>query len=160
MPRLIDPRRLAHRVAAMLLIIPLWVAAGRVGAQVAAGASTREDSVRAVEMARRQAVLDADTVALSRLVATEFYEISRLGTLRTRADNMREIATGDLKLFTIKYDSLAVHVYGNVAVLSGIADNKGQFRGFPFAGKIRYTRVFVWRDGRWQAVMMQQTPMP
>jgi len=32
-------------------------------------------------------------------------------------------------------------------------------RGFPCAGKIRYTRIFVRRDGRWQAVAMQQTSM-
>ena len=45
------------------------------------------------------------------------------------------------------------------AVLQGIADNTGTFRGFPFTGKIRYTRVFVRRAGRWQAVAMQQTSM-
>lgn len=118
-----------------------------------------EDSVRAVEMARRQALLAADTVALSRLLAADFIEISRLGTIRTRADNIRDIATGTLRLTSINYDSLTVRVYGDVAVLTGIADNTGTMRGFPFSGKIRYTRVFVRRDGRWQAVLMQQTPM-
>jgi len=122
--------------------------------------SPRAESVRAAEMARRDALLAADTVALSKLVAAEFVEISRLGTIRSRADNMREVASGDLKLLTIKYDSLSVREYGDVALLTGIADNTGMFRGtVPFSGKIRYTRVFVWRDGRWQAVSMQQTPM-
>ena len=72
---------------------------------------------------------------------------------------MREIATGTLKLTSVKYDSLTVRIYGEVAVLQGIADNTGVFRGFPFAGKIRYTRVFVRRPGGWQAVAMQQTSM-
>lgn len=122
--------------------------------------SARSESVRAAEMARRDALLASDTVALSKLVAGEFIEISRLGTIRSRADNMREVASGDLKLLTIKYDSLDVRVYGDVALLTGIADNTGMYRGtVPFSGKIRYTRVFVWRDGRRQAVSMQQTPM-
>jgi hypothetical protein len=73
---------------------------------------------------------------------------------------MREPESGDLKLNTVKYDSLAVKVYGAVAILRGIADNTGTYRGFPFAGKIRYMRVFVKRDGRWVAVAMQHTPMP
>jgi hypothetical protein len=30
----------------------------------------------------------------------------------------------------------------------------------PFAGKLRYTRVFVRRSGRWQAVAMQHTMLP
>lgn len=118
-----------------------------------------EDSVRAVEASRRAALLAADTVALSRMLAPDFIEISRLGTIRTRADNIRDIASGDLHLTAIKYDSLTVRLYGDVAVLTGISENAGTFRGFPFAGKIRYTRVFVRRDGRWQAVLMQQTPM-
>ena len=123
----------------------------------AQGQSAAEDSVRAAEQARGEALLKADTVALSRLVADEFVEISRLGQIRTRADNIRDIASGDLKLTSVKYDSLVVRIYGEVAVLRGIADNTGSFRGFPFSGKIRYTRVFVRRDGRWQAVAMQQT---
>jgi len=129
-------------------------------AHLAAQASgSVEDSVRALESQRAQALLKADTVALSQLVADDFVEISRLGTLRTKADNMREIASGTLKLTTVRYDSLAVRIYGDVAVLQGIADNTGTFRGFPFTGKIRYTRVFVRRSGRWQAVAMQQTSM-
>ena len=118
-----------------------------------------EDSVRAAESSRRQALLAADTVALSKLLAPDFVEISRFGTVRTRADNIRDIASGVLHLTSINYDSLTVRLYGDVAVLTGIADNTGTMRGFPFSGKIRYTRVFVRRDGRWQAVLMQQTPM-
>jgi len=115
--------------------------------------------VRALESQRAQALLKSDTVALSQLVADDFVEISRFGTLRTKADNMREIASGTLKLTAVRYDSLSVRVYGDVAVLQGIADNTGIFYGFPFTGKIRYTRVFVRRDGRWRAVAMQQTSM-
>src|SRR6266700_2766522 len=59
----------------------------------------------------------------------------------------------------VRYDSLTVRIYDDVAVLRGIADNTGTFRGIPFSGKIRYTRVFVRRDGRWQAVAMQQTAL-
>lgn len=120
---------------------------------------TAEDSVRAVELARGEALLRADTTALSRMLAEEFVEISRLGQVRTRADNLREIATGDLHLTAVRYDSLTVRIYGDVALLRGIADNSGTYRGFAFTGKIRYSRIFVRRDGRWQAVAMQQTSM-
>jgi len=113
--------------------------------------------VRALESARAQALLKADTTALSRMTADEFVEVSRLGTLRTKADNLREIATGVLRLKSVRYDSLSVRIYGDVAILRGITDNAGTFRGFPFTGKLWYTRVFVRRDGRWQAVAMQHT---
>jgi hypothetical protein len=123
------------------------------------GKTSDEDAVIAVEMARGEALTKGDTIAISRMTADEFFEISRFGQLRRKADNMRDLSSGDLKLTTVKYDSLSVRVYGEVAILRGIADNTGTFRGFPFAGKIRYMRVFVKRDGRWQAVAMQHTPM-
>jgi ketosteroid isomerase-like protein len=124
-----------------------------------AQASSLPDSIRALESQRAQALLKADTVALSQLVADDFVEISRLGMLRSKADNMREIASGTLRLTAVRYDSMSVRIYGDVAVLQGIADNTGTFRGFPFGGKIRYTRVFVRHDRRWRAVAMQQTSM-
>ena len=136
------------------LVALLGLAARPINAQ-----SAVIDSVRALETERGRALVAADTVALSRMVAAEFVEISRRGTIRTRAENLQEIATGDLKLLTVHYDSLNVRVYGDVAVLTGIADNTGSYRGFGFSGKIRYLRVFVRREGRWQAVAMQQTPI-
>ena len=142
-------------LAAVILLLGLH--ATRVEAQEKVGGASPEDTVRALESARAQALLHADTTALSRMVADEFIEVSRLGTLRTKADNIREIATGALKLKTVSYDSVSVRIYGEVAVLRGIADNTGTFRGFPFSGKLWYTRVFVRRDGRWQAVAMQHT---
>lgn len=145
--------------AAMIALLLLCSHGARLAAQGAAK-GTPEDSVRAIEIARGQALLQADTIALSRMVAEEFVEISRLGTRRTRTDNIRDVASGQLKLTSVRYDSLTVRIYGDVAVLQGIADNTGTFRGYPFSGWIRYTRVFVRRDGRWQAVAMQQTSMP
>jgi len=132
---------------------------GADGPAPVAAAGARADSVRAAEQARGRALVQADTTALARMIADEFVEISRLGTLRTKADNLRDISSGALKLITVKYDSTTVRVYGDVAVLRAIADNTGTMRGFPFSGRIWYTRVFVWRDGRWQAVTMQQTPI-
>lgn len=128
-------------------------------AAYAADSAHTAEGVRAAELARADALLKADTTALSRLVADDFVEISRLGTLRTKADNIRDITSGDLKLLTVKYDSTNVRVYGDVAVLRAIANNTGMFHGQPFAGRIWYTRVFVWKGGRWQAVTMQQTPI-
>jgi hypothetical protein len=147
-------KRSSGTILSLILLLSIYPA------PVAAAAMSPEESVRAAETARGQALLQADTTALSRLVADEFIEISRLGMLRTKSDNIRDIASGDLKLQSVKYESTSVRVYGDVAVLRAIADNTGTFHGFPFRGRVWYTRVFVKREGRWQAVTMQQTPIP
>ena len=46
------------------------------------------------------------------------------------------------------------------SIFNWYADDFSTMGGVPFTGRIRYTRVFVHRDGRWQAVTMQHTPMP
>ncbi len=141
------------------VLLPLLLLGG--GMHLAAqGSGSVQDSVRALEQARAQAILRADTTSLGRMIAPEFVEVSRLGTLRTRADNIGEIASGALKLTAIRYDSQTVRVYGDVAILTGIAENAGVFHGMPFAGRVRYTRIFVRGAGGWQAVLMQQTPIP
>jgi len=159
MPTMLRSWQSPRRTGLTILLLVGGAYASPVFAQGTASGSTPEDSVRAVELSRAEALLHADTTALSRMVADEFFEISRLGQLRTKADNIRDIGSGDLRLLTVKYDSLAVRIYGDVAVLRGIADNTGTARGMPFRGKIRYMRIFVRRDGRWQAVAMQQTPL-
>ncbi len=151
--------RASRRLLAAATAGVLALAAHAAGLAAQNAPATPADSVLALEEARRQAVVRGDTVALSGMVAPEFTEISRLGTLRSRADNLREIASGVLKFTSVTHDSLTVRLYGDVAVLQGIAENAGTYRGFPFRGKVRYTRVFVRRDGRWQAVTMQQTLM-
>jgi len=145
-------------------LLPATLLLGVVGMGLAAekkkGTTTgAEDAVIATEMARGEALTKGDTTAISRMTASEFIEISRFGTLRTKEDNMSELGSGVLKLNTVKYDDLSVKVYGDVAILRGIADNTGSYNGFPFQGRIRYMRIFVKRDGRWQAVAMQHTPM-
>jgi len=144
----------------MIRLASLVIAAMLLGASAAHPSPSPEDDVRVLETARGEALLKADTTAIARMTSDDFIEISRLGQIRTKADNLRELGSGALKLTSVKYDSLSVRIYGDVAVLQGVADNTGTFRGFPFAGKLRYTRIFVKRDGRWQAVAMQHTMIP
>jgi len=144
----------------VIRLASLVIAAMLLGASAAHPSPSPEDDVRVLETARGEALLKADTTAIARMTSDDFIEISRLGQIRTKADNLRELGSGALKLTSVKYDSLSVRIYGDVAVLQGVADNTGTFRGFPFAGKLRYTRIFVKRDGRWQAVAMQHTMIP
>ena len=141
-------------VVALATCLTRWTAAAQAVPNPAV-----EDSVRALEEARGQALLRGDTATISRMTAVEFNELTRFGTVRGRAANLRDVGSGMLHLTTVRFDSLTVRVYGDVAVLQGITDNTGTMGGVAFSGRIRYTRVFVRRDGRWQAITMQHTPM-
>jgi ketosteroid isomerase-like protein len=147
--------RRADRIAMTLL---LGLVAGCTSLSAQRG-TTDEQTVRAMEAKRGEALLKADTSALSNMIADDFVEISRFGQIRTKADNMRDITSGALKLLSVKYEDMSVRLYGGVAVLTAVAENTGTFRGNPFSARVRYTRIFVRRNGAWQAVQMQQTVM-
>ena len=112
-------------LAALASALAVAVHSSRVCSQGGGGAAgSVADTLRALETARGQALIEGDTAAIARMTADEFVEIARTGQLRDKADNT------------------------------------GTFRGFPFAGKVWMTRIFVKRDDRWQAVAMQHTPIP
>ena len=50
-----------------------------------------------------------------------------------------------------------MRIYGEVAVVTGRATPKGVADGREFVDPVRYSRVYVKRDGRWQVVLFQQT---
>ena len=86
------------------IIVSAVVAVGAVGwmlfGQTGVGAP-QEETIKVLETSRAQALLKADTKALGDMVADDFVEISRLGQLRSKADNIRDITSGDLKLTSV-----------------------------------------------------------
>jgi ketosteroid isomerase-like protein len=62
---------------------------------------------------------------------------------------------GDIQIgaFTLKDEK--VHVYGDVAVVTGQTDLKGTDQGNTITGSYRWTDVFVRREGSWQVVASQ-----
>jgi ketosteroid isomerase-like protein len=52
---------------------------------------------------------------------------------------------------------LKVTPYGDTAVVTGVENLKGTYKGRPVEMSLRFTNVLVWRDDRWQLVSHQST---
>ena len=65
--------------------------------------------------------------------------------------------SGQLRYEAMNVTDMVVRVYGDTAVVTARADVKGQQLGEDFSGPYRYTRVWVRRNGHWQAVSYQAT---
>jgi ketosteroid isomerase-like protein len=77
-------------------------------------------------------------------------------------DKARDIAidtTGGSRLASFKLDDLKVRLYGDLAVVTGRNTSKGTLHGSAAQGQSRFTDVFVKRDGRWQCLASQVTPI-
>ena len=110
-----------------------------------------------LEEQRRQALLRHDVQALDHLLADDYAETTTNRELRTKAQNIAEAGSGDMKLDYLNFRDLKVRVYGTTAVVTGHIIRRGQFRGRQFSGQARYTRVYVKRQGEWRAVAHEGT---
>ena len=102
-------------------------------------------------------LISADTARLNKLYAPEFSYTTPEGQVRTKTQQLTNIASGGLKLEFGKSDEVQVMVYDSTAVLTGRFLGKGTFAQNFVDIKERYTTVWTKKDGRWLLVKEQGT---
>jgi len=112
-----------------------------------------------VEMERqaKEASIRRDADFSQRTLAEDYVAITPLGQVTTKQDTVSARKSGQLRYDTINVSDMVVRVYGDTAVVTARADVKGHQLGEDFSGPYRYTRIWVRRTGRWQAVSYQAT---
>ena len=94
-----------------------------------------------------------DVAAVSCLVADEFEEVDSDGLLKTRGEMLGHIP--QRKPGTNRLSEMRAHVEGNSGFTRGLAelvDASGKV-----VARVRFTDVFTYRDGRWQALVGHET---
>ena len=141
-----------------LLVTEPAPALGQVPASSASGvvAEVRE-AVRRYDDALRR----ADVAAVGRFFAAEYTFVNARGQRLTRADRLANLRTGRTAL-----DSLAhapreeqIRPYGNVVLYTSLLTLGGRYSGQAQQGQYRAVVLWVHRDGRWQQVASQLTPV-
>jgi ketosteroid isomerase-like protein len=127
--------------------------------KAAAAASSAEDEIKAIEKERAAAATKADVTTLAKYTSDDYTFIDRTGRVSDKQQTMSRLKSGDIKLTANDLSDLKVRLYGNTAVVTGRADVKGTNAGKDMSGPILFTRVYVKKDGRWQSVAFQQTPL-
>jgi ketosteroid isomerase-like protein len=113
-----------------------------------------------------RAVIAGDRAYYDRVLAEDFTHTSHSGVFKTRAefmaenkfDEKKDPKSGRTRYDAYDVDDLAIRIYGDTAVVTGRTSPKGRTaQGQPITGQYRYLRVWVKRQGRWQAVAFQGT---
>jgi len=136
-------------VAALMLALVAWPRA-----QAPSGV---ERELIAIENNWSQASLKRDAAALPQFYADEYIFTDADGVVTNKTQEIANITGGSFRLAAYKFDHLAVHVYGDVAVVTGQNTIKGSWQdiGRDISGPYRFTDVFVKRNGRWLCVASQ-----
>ncbi len=157
--------RCAVLLFALLLALPALPAfssqhvAVRPHANTDVSASDQNTIREIIEMERqaREASLHRDPDFSQKTLAEDYVAITPLGTVTTKQDTVSARKSGQLRYDSINVTDMVVRLYGDTAVVTARADVKGHQLGEDFSGPYRYTRVWVRRNGRWQAVSYQAT---
>ena len=149
-------RRVSLFVTALAIGLPALVLA-----QAAANAKAEQEVMQA-DKARFVAMVKVDEAALNRLLSDDLIYTHSNANTQTKAQFI-----GDLKSGAIKYVSVTpsdsdwkVRIYGNVAIVSGVAAVNVIDHGTDLKFKIRYTNSHVNRNNSWQMVNWQSTRFP
>ena len=129
----------------ILWVLLLCPAAGAVACPT--GQARDEAELVQIEKKWARALDERDTNALSCILADEFEDASPYGKLAGRNSTLAKVGTS--RAVHHELSDLHARVHGDFAYIRGVADaidsqNK--------AIRVRFTDIYVYRDGRWQCV--------
>ena len=116
-----------------------------------------EREIRKLQMEYDKAALEQDAAAYDRLFADDFTLTQAGGKITTRAETIAAAKAGDTKMQEGRSDDIKVRVYGNTTIVTCRWTEKSITKGKPFSGALRYTTVWVKKNGKWQIVSDQGT---
>ena len=119
-------------------------------------AASKEDKVESeimkIERQWIDATIKADVAALDKIEADDFIVIDPTGTISTKAEDMKNIKSGDLKFDAMEMFESKVRVYGDAAVVTAKTHIKANYKAQDISGDYSSTDVFVKVKGEWRAV--------
>jgi uncharacterized protein (TIGR02246 family) len=117
-----------------------------------------EKEIRALEDTWNDARAHADVAALDRMLADGWTVVHGDGTINTKAEYLADLKSGARKFDGgVEISDFSVRVYGDTAIAAGKSESKVTINGQPQGGSLRFTRVYVKRDGRWIMIATHAT---
>jgi ketosteroid isomerase-like protein len=147
--------RYALTIAGVILTFTLLHAFAADGSHAAEKSSI--ETIRLLEEERNQAILRGDAASLERMTSDDYTFITLRGEMLKKDEIVRNFRTGAAKYQSREISDLNIRVYGNSAVVTGRAAQKGAENGKDYSGDYWFTRVYVNQGGRWITVALQTT---
>jgi ketosteroid isomerase-like protein len=123
-------------------------------------AQASDDVAGIVDLEQRlaRAWVTGDRTFIEGLLAPEWTVTDPSGRILTRQQVLDEsFASAERRIDTMTVDDVNVRLMGTVAVATGRTRATGSYQGQVASVVLRFTDVFVYRDGRWQVVVSQGT---
>jgi uncharacterized protein (TIGR02246 family) len=140
--------RWLRTAAASALLIAVAVPGSR-----AAQPAASEAELRALEEKLARAWVEKDRPFIEGLLAADWSVTDATGQVLTKDQVLAQtFASADRTIDSMTIDDVRVRLFGSMAVVTGRTRATGSYRGQTGSAVLRFTDVFVERDGRWQIV--------
>jgi ketosteroid isomerase-like protein len=126
----------------------------------ASPAWANEAEVRAAQEARFAATLKGDLAALQTLIGDDLIYTHSSAKVETKQEFLDLLKSGFYQYKAITPSDLRVRVYGDTALVNGVAEIDVVNDGTPRHIKLRFLEAWVKRGGRWQLTTWQSTRFP
>jgi uncharacterized protein (TIGR02246 family) len=141
------------KIAGLIFILALSVAAQRPPSQA------ELDSAKAVMetlVKWADAVRDRDMKTLDRLFADELFVTTSDGKTLGRSEELAALKpTPGVRTVSVTNENIRIKIYGDTAVVTALTKLVFVIKEKETSVAMRYTAVFVKRDGRWQIAALQ-----
>lgn len=142
-------------------VIPAFAAALLLTAASAwAAGSAIEEAILKLEARRIQAMIAVDLPTLDGILADDLTYVHSNGKMESKAEFLARLKSGDLKYRAMPRQEVQVRVLGCAAVVTGRAGLEVQSGGETLSLPLRFTDVYVERDGRWRMVAWHSSRLP
>jgi ketosteroid isomerase-like protein len=113
-----------------------------------------------IEQRLARAWEQSDRETIESILASDWTVIDISGRVLTKLELLQEsFGSGDRRVDAVTIDEVQVRLLDNVAVVTGRTVAEGAYHGQDMRVVLRFTDAFTKRDGRWQVVSSQGTPV-
>ena len=145
-------------ILALILLAPV-----RAPAQESTTAATAEAELRQAIQLYDDALRRADVAAVERFWAAEYVFVNPRGERVSRDARIANLREKRTSLASVAHapqeEMIKSYMDGNMAVYTTLLTIDGRYGGEAERGKFRALVVWIRRDGRWQQIASQMTPI-
>jgi ketosteroid isomerase-like protein len=134
----------------LTLAVLLVCATASVGYAQGDSGSDAGAKILAMEHVWGHAYVNKDPKALERILDDAFVNVDSDGSLQTKADVLVEVGKSTALQFLT--ESMAVHVHGDTAIVTGVFQIKGVEHGKPYAQRERFVDTWLYKNGQWVSI--------
>ena len=149
-----------HRPHPRTLALALLATLVTVAAVKPAGAADEKQAVLDAQDRRWKATVDADVDTLDRMTTDDMTYTHSSARVDTKATFLDSLRSGRVDYQSIVPEERSVRLYGDAAVVAGIAHVLVRAEGKDIDVRLRFTELYVKQGGQWRMALWHSTRVP